>query len=133
MTMTTDEDGGKRIAKKLKEMTFRELAWEERALAQQKITKVIPIKLERHRRIGSSFAALIFILFGLSIGLAPQHHERLVTFVWILVLFMSYYLMSIGTTALTIKGWVSPWLAMWIPNFIAGGFAAIRAWRAVRR
>ena len=39
------------------------------------------------------------MLFGLSLGLRLHHHERLITFVWALVIFMLYYLGMVGMNA----------------------------------
>jgi lipopolysaccharide export system permease protein len=131
MTLNTAAADANRIEKKLKEMTFDELSSEQSVMEAEGIDPR-PIQLERHRRIGSSFATLVFVLFGLSIGLAPYHHERLVTFVWVLGLFIVYYLATVGSTALALKGWLPPWLVMWTPNLGIGTFAATRVWRAVR-
>ena len=80
----------------------------------------LPVSLELHQKIASSFAALLFVAFGLAFGLRLHHHERLVTFVWILVVFMAYYLGMIGMNAVALKGWLPAWLAMWSPNVIGG-------------
>jgi lipopolysaccharide export system permease protein len=131
MTLTAGAEEPARLQKKLKEMTFAELGREQAVLEAEGVNP-LPIELERHRRIGSSFATLVFVLFGLSIGLAPQHHERLVTFVWVLGLFIGYYLATVGCTALALKGWLPAWAAMWLPNLGGGLLGAARTWRAMR-
>jgi len=131
MTLTAPDEDVTRLAKKLKEMTFSEL-WRERRLLDAQGIDTRPISLEWHRRVASSFATVVFVLFGLSVGLGSTHHERLIIFIWILALFIGYYLAAVGTTAIAMKGWLPPWLAMWIPNFLGGAFGAFRTWRAVR-
>jgi len=131
MTLMAGAEDPRALNKKLKEMTFDELG-HERSVMEAEGVATLPIDLELHRRVASSFATFIFVLFGLSIGLAPQHHERLVTFVWILGVFIAYYLATVGTTAIALKGWIPPWLAMWMPNFLGllvGGWRTIRAIR----
>ncbi len=131
MNMITDPSGGARLGKKLKEMTFDELLRERQRLTAEGI-ETLPVSLEFHRKIALSCATLIFVIFGLSIGLSLHHHERLVIFVWVLGWSVVYYLASISMNALALKGWMSAWLAMWIPNLVGGAFASVRLWRAVR-
>ena len=132
MNLTMDPESRGRLAKKLKEMTFRELQAEERLLQRHTI-KALPVRLEFHRRIASSFAALVFILFGLAIGLGHHHHERLVTFVWVLGLFIAYYLTAIGMNALALSDWLPAWLTMWMPNLMGLGLGAASVAKAARR
>jgi lipopolysaccharide export system permease protein len=118
MNLRSDQDDPERLGKKLKEMTFGELMQEQRKLAVQDI-ETLPVSLELHRKIASSFAPLVFMLFGLNFGLRLYRHERLMTYVWVLLLFMGYYLSSVGMNAVALKGWLPAAIAMWVPN-IAG-------------
>ena len=132
MTLNADRDDPERMGKKLKEMTLRELASERRQLSAEKI-ETLPVSLELHRRIASSFAALVFMLFGLAMGLRLHHHERLTSFVWILAVFLLYYLGLIGMDAVAIKRWLDAGLAMWIPNLLGILISGPMVIRAVRR
>jgi len=120
------------IGKKLKEMTFKELG-AERQHARRDGVNPIPIELELHRRIASSFAALVFVLFGLSLGLRLHHQERLISFVWILGIFLAYYLATIGMNAVALKAWLPPWVTMWLPNILGAGIGGVLLLRTVRR
>jgi len=120
MDLRADQEDPSHIAKKLKEMTMLELLAERRQLLAQGVD-VVPVELEFHRKIASSFAVFVFIVFGLSLGLRLQHHERLISFVWILGIFLSYYLLIIAMNAIAIKGWVPPWATMWAPNLLGLG------------
>ena len=121
-----------RIGKKLKEMSFKELGIERQRLQAEGID-ALPVSLELHRKLAFSFATLMFVAFGLSLGLSLHHHERLVIFVWVLGWSMAYYLATIGLNAIALKGWAPPWLAMWTPNFAGGAFAGLRLWHTLRR
>lgn len=132
MTLRSSTDDPDRIGKKLREMTFKDLFAERRRLAAQGID-TLPVSLELHRKVASSFAALVFVVFGLALGLRLHHHERLVTYVWVLAIFMTYYLGTIGTNALALKGWLAPWLAMWLPNVVGGAAGAVLVYHAVKR
>lgn len=132
MTLRSGREDPSTLRKKVKEMTFRELAAEHARLRQQRIDTT-PLALEFHRKIASSFAPAVFVLFGLALGLQLHHHERLVVYVWVLGLFIAYYILSIVMNAASLKGWLPPGWAMWMPNLVGallgGGFVA----RAVRR
>ena len=132
INLRTDQDDPERIGKKLKEMTFKELRSERRQLRSQAI-ETLPISLELHRKIASSFAPLVFIAFGLALGLRLHHHERLIGYVWVLGIFLVYYLLVIGMNALALKGWVGPAIAMWTPNLLGVGMSSLMIVRAVRR
>lgn len=132
MQLLSDAEGAGRVNKKLKEMTFSELMEESRHLTARRIN-VLPIELELHRRLASSCAPVVFILFGLIFGLGRHHHERLITFVWIIVLFLVYYLATLGMNALALKGWLPPWLAMWLPNVVGLAVGVVGLSRTIRR
>jgi lipopolysaccharide export system permease protein len=131
MKLQAGQEDAERVGKKLKELTFHDLAQEDRRLAAQGI-ETLPISLELHRRVASAFAPLVFALFGLAFGLRLQHHERLMTFVWVLAIFILYYLGSVGMNAAALKGWLPAWLAMWLPNLAGAGAGASLLGRALR-
>jgi len=132
LILRSDQDDPSKSRKKLKEMTFKELVAERRQLGVEGV-ETTPVSLELHRKIASSFAALLFITFGLALGLRLHHHERLITYVWILGIFVAYYLGNIGMNAVALKGWCSPWLAMWFPNLLGGVVGGMFVAHTVRR
>ena len=132
MALHTDQGGGGREHKKLLEMTLKELNRERRLLKKDGVG-TMPVSLELHRRVASSFAVVVFILFGLALGLRLHHHERLISYVWILGIFILYYLGSIGMNALALKNWLRPGLAMWVPNFVGAAVSGVMVLKAVRR
>jgi len=132
MNLTGDPEAVKQLGKKLKEMTFHEVLAERARLEAEGIDP-LPVSLELHRKIASSFATWVFVLFGLGMGLGQEHHERLVSFVWVLGITITYYLAVIGTNAIAMKGWMPAWLAMWIPNLVGSGWGAMRLLRTVRQ
>ena len=125
MNLAVDADAEKRMERKLKEMTFREMLMEQRHLNAQGIP-TLPIAIELHHKIASSFAAVVFVLFGLVLGLTAHHHERLVTFVWVLSIFIVYYVATVGTNALAVKEWLPAWMAMWLPNVVGSLIGGIK-------
>ena len=111
---------------------MKELAAERQRLHAKGID-TLPVSLELHRRIASSFAPLLFIAFGLAFGLQLHHHERLMMFVWVLAVFISYYLGTVGMNAVALKGWLPAWSAMWMPNLAGGLVSGVMVRRAVRQ
>lgn len=114
MNLTPDAAKGK-VGKKLKEMTFRE-ALQERRRVQAEGIDPLPVTIEFHRKVAASFSVIVFVLFGLAMGLRLHHHEKLITFVWVLGVFIAYYLMTIAMNAVAVKEWLPAWLTMWLPN-----------------
>lgn len=131
MMLNADAADPEQLAKKVKELTFKELLAERNRFGAEGIDTT-PISLELHRKIAASFAPLIFVSFGLAFGLRLHHHERLIAFVWILGVFLLYYLGTIGVTAAALKSWLPPWLAMWLPNLVGGVVSGTMVARAVR-
>ena len=120
MNLTAETEDAAKMRKKIKEMTFRESLEERRELVAEHIDP-LPIDIELHRRIASAFATVVFVLFGLTLGLTLHHHERLMIFVWVLGVFLAYYLAMIGMNAIALKGWMPAWLIMWLPNLAGVG------------
>ena len=132
MTLQTSSDDPDRIGKKIKEMTLKELSSEQRGLKAQGI-ETLPVSLEIHRRIAGPFAVIVFVLFGLALGLRLQHHEKLTSYAWVLGIFISYYLIVIGMSAIALKGWVPAWFSMWAPNLIGSCISVPLVYQAIRR
>ena len=132
MNLRSDQNDPERVAKKLREMTFKELTAQRERMNAEGID-TLPMSLELHRKVAVSFAALIFVMFGLTFGLQLHHHERLTSFLWILGIFIAYYLGLVGMEALALKRWLPAWAAMWVPNLIGGAVSGVLVLRAVRR
>lgn len=128
----SNADDPQRIGKKLKELTFKELINERRQLRADGI-ETLPVSLELHRKIASSFATLIFVLFGLVLGLRSHHHERLTSYVWVLGVFVVYYLSTIGMSVIALKEWLPPSLALWTPNLLGAAIGGILVFRTLRQ
>ena len=132
MRLHSDEGDPDRLSRKLREMTFKELSAERNRLRAEGID-TLPASLELHRKIAASFAPLVFVAFGLAFGLRHQHHERLISFIWVLGVFVCYYLGTVGMNAAALKAWLPPWLAMWVPNMVGGLISGVMVARVVRR
>jgi lipopolysaccharide export system permease protein len=132
IALRTGHDDPSRLGKKVKEMTFKEILAERAKLRSQGV-ETLPLSLELHRKIASSFACLLFVSFGLALGLGLHHHDKLSSFVWILGIFVAYYLAQVGMNAVALKGWLAPWLAMWVPNFAGALISGVMLARTLRQ
>lgn len=132
LVLRTGAHQPKGMDKKLKELTFRQLLEEQERLTTEGV-ETLPVSLELHRKIASSFAAIVFVAFGLALGLRLAPSERLTSFVWILGLFMAYYLGTAGMNAVVLKGWLPAWVAMWSPNVAGAVVSSVMLLGAIRR
>ena len=74
------------------------------------------------------------ILYGaLVLGLRSHHHERLMSYVWVLGVFIIYYLSAIGMSAIALKEWLPPWCAMWVPKVVYATIGGTLLYRTVRQ
>ena len=119
LTMNVDEaiptDGY--IQKKPKEMNFQEIKQEIKRLGRHHIDAPALIA-EFHRKISISFASLVFIIIGISLGIFTRRGERTVQFAVALGVIVLYYLLTAGAMAIALKG-VQPIGAwMYLPNTV---------------
>src|SRR3989338_2403764 len=123
--MTLDlSQGYKEVEKKPKSMTFKELEEAKKGLQALRVTTA-QLDTEYQRKIAWSFSALFFIMLGLPIAVITHRREKSANLVLAVICAAVYYLLSLGCEALSVQGLASPGFIMWVPNVLAGGFAAI--------
>ncbi|MBU4149289.1 MAG: LptF/LptG family permease, partial [Candidatus Omnitrophica bacterium] len=105
------------IEKKPKEMNFREIKQEVKKLGLHHIDAPSLIA-EFHRKISISFASMVFVIIGISLGIFAKRGEKTIQFAIALGVIVLYYLLMAGGMAISLKG-VQP-IALWIylPNII---------------
>ena len=129
LNITNASDKGA-LAKKPKEMSFTELREEIRHLNAQQIDPT-PLWLEYHKKVAQSLSPIAFILIGLPMALLARRGDRLIGFALSLAVFITYYLMLLGANALSLKGLLTPQVAMWIPNAVVGLTGLALLYRAI--
>jgi len=119
LTLNVDEDltAGDYIEKKPKEMNFQEIKREIKRLGRYHIDAPALIA-EFHRKISISFASLIFIIIGISMGIFTKRGEKTVQFAIALGVIMIYYLLMAGGMAISLKGIQPIVLWMYLPNIL---------------
>ena len=113
-----------KIEKKPKDMTIQGLRNEIKKLRKEGINPT-PLITEINERISLAFSCLVFILLGSSLAIITRRREKSINFGIAFVIVGVYYLLLMGSEALSLQGYVNPQLAMWIPNFILGIIGAI--------
>ena len=117
LTLDVDEDltSGDYIEKKPKEMNFQEIKYEIKKLGSHHIDAPALIA-EFHRKISISFASLVFIVIGISLGIFTKRGEKTVQFAISLAVIVIYYLLMAGGMAISLKGMQPIALWMYLPN-----------------
>jgi len=87
--------------------------------------------LEIAKKFSISFACIAFLLVGSPLGVMIRRSGKGIGFVTSIGFFLFYWIGLVGGEALGDSGAVNPWLAMWLPNLIFLGLAAIFIYRAV--
>ena len=103
---------------------FQALDYLEVVKLSGKDKKIRKLKVRIQEKISLPFVCLVFALIGTAIGLKPQNASKGQSFGICIGLIFAYYLLSIISSSLGIRGVISPFLAAWFPN-ILGLCAAI--------
>jgi lipopolysaccharide export system permease protein len=74
--------------------------------------------VEYHKKYALAFAIVIFVLIGIPLGLMTRSSGIGMAFSVSSLIFLIYYIALTGGESLADKGLVSPFLSMWISNFI---------------
>jgi lipopolysaccharide export system permease protein len=110
------------------------VAREERYLAIRRRTlqgEVNRYTLEIAKKYSISFACIAFVLVGAPLGVMIRRSGKGVGFVTSIGFFIFYWICLVGGEALGDRGILDPWLAMWLPNIVFLGLAAVFIRRAV--
>jgi len=125
LAQTQDKD---QIQKKPKDMTIRELKNEIHKLKKENIDPA-PLVTQIHEKIALAFSCFVFILLGSSLAIITRRREKSINFGIAFMIIGVYYLLLMGSEALSLQGNVSPLIAMWLPNIILGVIGLILTYR----
>ncbi len=117
-----------KLGKKPSDMTIQELNTEVEKLKKDGIDPA-PLVTEINKKLSLAFSCLVFILLGVPLALITRRREKSINMGIAFVTVGLYYLLFIGSEALSLEGYVSPYLAMWIPNAVLGSIGAIMTYR----
>ena len=80
--------------------------------------KIRKLQVRIQEKISLPFVCLVFALIGTAIGIKPQDASKGKSFSICIGLIFAYYLLSIVSGSLGIRGTISPFLAAWFPNIL---------------
>lgn len=76
------------------------------------------LQVEYHKKFSLSFAIIIFVLIGVPLGLMTRTSGIGMAFSVSSVIFLIYYVAITGGEQLADKGYMSPFVSMWISNIV---------------
>lgn len=127
-----DKPKPKRLEKKAREMCVKELREELKKLGQEGIEPE-PLLSELHKKFAISFSAFVFVLIGVPLAIKTHRSEKSISLGISLGLLVVYWLLLAGGTAFALRGSVTPWLAIWLPNIFLGAIGFFLFYNVQRR
>jgi lipopolysaccharide export LptBFGC system permease protein LptF len=124
------QDKGK-IEKKPKDMTIDELIKEIKKLKKEGIDPA-PLVTEINEKISLAFSSFVLMLFGMPLAIITRRREKSINFGIAFLVVGVYYLMLLGSEALSLQGQLDARFAMWIPNIVLGTIGAFLTYRLCR-
>lgn len=132
MTLDLSAESKREIGKKPKGMSLSEIATEHARL-EKLLVKTAPLETEYWRKITWSFSPLIFIALGFPVSIITNKRDKRAKNVFIVILLaMTYYLLSLGCEALSLQQVAPANLIMWVPNIIGFTAAFLLNYRLLR-
>ncbi len=116
------------LGKKPKDMTIAELNQEVTKLKNEGVDPA-PLITEINEKISLAFSCFVFILLGLPLAIITRRREKSINFSIAFLIVGVYYLLLIGSEAISLQGYLNPKLAMWIPNILLGLIGLILTFR----
>ena len=104
----------------------------EQAVIRSYRRSINSLMVEVHKKYSIPAACIVFVLVGVPLGVMARHGGMAVGGGIGLLFFLLYWAFLIGGEELADRGFITPFLAMWSPNFIVGTAGVILLWRSVR-
>ena len=82
--------------------------------------RINEFEVEYHKKFAIAFACLIFVLIGIPVGIMTKTSSIGTSFTVSSIVFLVYYSSLVGGEELADRGLMSPFLSMWIANFVFG-------------
>lgn len=121
----------KKHKRKYREMTISELL-REKAISSREKQALNEINIEYHKKFSIPFAAFVFGLIGIPLGIRKIRGGKSYGFAISLIIIMLYYLLLLTAETLAKNNTVMPLIAMWIPNLVLGTLGLVLLRSAAR-
>lgn len=127
LNLSQMQDKGQ-VNKKPKDMTMHELKNEISKLKKEGIDPA-PLLTQMHQNLSLAFSCLVFIFLGCPLAIITRRREKSINLGIASLVIGVYYILLVGSKGLSLQGYVSPPIAMWIPNIVLGVIGVILTYR----
>jgi lipopolysaccharide export system permease protein len=86
--------------------------------------RIAGLSVEIHKKFSLPAACVVFVLIGAPIGMRVRRAGPAIAFVSV-AFFLFYYLCLVGGEELANRLLLPPWLSMWLPNLVLGGWGVV--------
>ena len=76
--------------------------------------------VELHKKFSIPFASIVFVLIGAPLGIIARKSGFAMSAAFSIGFFIIYWAFLIGGEEFADRGLLSPFLSMWLPNFVLG-------------
>jgi len=90
------------------------------------------LRVEIYKKVSIPFACIVFVLIGAPLGILAKRGNMAIGGGISLIFFIIYWIFLIGGEELADRDMLSPFLSMWLANFIVGGFGVYLLLRTVK-
>ncbi|MFZ5515445.1 MAG: LptF/LptG family permease [Candidatus Zhuqueibacterota bacterium] len=90
------------------------------------------LRVEIYKKVSIPFACIVFVLIGAPLGILAKRGNMAIGGGISLIFFIVYWIFLIGGEELADRDMLSPFLSMWLANFIVGGFGVYLLLRTVK-
>ncbi|MBN1781791.1 LptF/LptG family permease [bacterium] len=89
------------------------------------------LEVEVDKKVSIPVACIVFVLIGAPLGMMARH-GGMTAWILSLIFFLIYWSCLIGGEQLADRGYIAPWIAMWIANILVGGFGVFLVLHSIR-